>query len=257
MEDPLEGVAADGSIVTGVGRGRVPAAFAPVVTAAVAAVHVARPDATLLLYGSVATGRALPGRSDVDLVGLGLPVAVAADLGAELSARFRPVCRGVEIGPTDPADLLGDSDETYGNRVFLRHYCVPLAGPRIDLGGPYPADARAARGFNGDIAVHAARWRQAAGEGVDPERLARRIARKSLFAAAGLVSVRDRTWTTDRARAAHRWAELDPRRAADAALLLEWSEAAGDATAARIADVLDGAVAALVTAFADEVGLWS
>src|SRR3954447_25561273 len=257
MEDPLEGVAADGAIVTGVGRGRVPPAFAPVVTAAVAAVHVARPDATLLLYGSVATGRALPGRSDVDLVGVGLPAAAAADLGAELSTRFRAVCRGVEIGPTDPADLLGDSDEPYGNRVFLRHYCVPLAGPRIDLGGPYPADARAARGFNGDIAVHAARWRRALDDGADPSALARRIGRKSLFAAAGLLSVRDRTWTTDRARAARRWAELEPRRAGDAALLLDWSEATGDATPARIADVLDGAVAALVTAFADEVGLWS
>jgi hypothetical protein len=256
MEDPLEGVGPDGSIVTGVSRARVPPAFAPVVTAAIAAVHVARPDATLLLYGSVATGRALPGPSDVDLVGVGLPATAAADVAAELSARFRPVCRAVEIGPTDPADLLGDADEAYGNRVFLRHYCVPLAGPRLDLGGPYPADARAARGFNGDIAVHAARWREAADEGAEPTGLARRIARKSLVAAAGLVSVRDRTWTTDRARAARRWAELEPRWADDAALLLGWTSSTADATAAQVEAVLDGVVAALVAAFADEVGLW-
>jgi hypothetical protein len=256
MEDPLEGVGPDGSIVTGVSRARVPPAFAPVVAAAVAAVHVARPDATLLLYGSVATGRALPGPSDVDLVGVGLPAAAAADIGAELSARFRPVCRAVEIGPTEPSDLLGDSDEAYGNRVFLRHYCVPLSGPRIDLGGPYPADARAARGFNGDIAVHAGRWRRAADEGADPAGLARRIARKSLLAAAGLVSVRDRTWTTDRTRAARRWAELEPQRAADAALLLAWTSAAAGATATQIDAVLDGSVSALVAAFAAEIGLW-
>jgi hypothetical protein len=163
----------------------------------------------------------------------------------------------VEIGPARPADLVGDSDEAYGNRVFLRHYCVPLSGPRVDAGGPYPADARAARGFNGDIAVHAGRWRRSAAAGADPAGLARRIARKTLVTAAGLVSVRDRIWTTDRARAAHRWAELEPRWADDAALLLEWTSGAATATAAQVGAVLDGAVAALEAAFADEVGLWS
>jgi hypothetical protein len=107
------------------------------------------------------------------------------------------------------------------------------------------------------MAGHAGRWRRALDDGAEASALARRIGRKSLFAAAGLVSVRDRTWTTDRARAARRWAELDPPRSTDAALLLDWAEAGGDATPARVAEVLDGAVAALVAAFADEVGLWS
>src|SRR4051812_50219544 len=99
MEDPLEGVAPDGSITTGVSRARVPPAFAPVVTAAVAAVHVARPDATLLLYGSVATGRACAGPSDVDLGGGGLPAPAAAGGGGGASAPVPARCRGGEVGP--------------------------------------------------------------------------------------------------------------------------------------------------------------
>lgn len=257
MHDPLEGVAADGSITTGAAREHVPAAFAPVVDAAVAAVRAERPGAALYVYGSVATGRARPGASDVDLVATGLPAGAAARIGAELSGRFRSVCRRVELAAAGPGDLAGDSDEAYGNRVFRRHYCVQLTGPPpSDLGPAFPADARAARGFNGDIARHARRWRAALAGGADPAAVAHRVARKSLLAAAGLVSVHDRTWTTDRTRAAHRWAELDPRWAADAAVLLDWVESSAGATRPRVEGLLDGGVAALVAAFAEVVGLW-
>ena len=36
------------------------------------------------------------------------------------------------------------------------------------------------------------------------------LARKSLLATAGLVSVHDRTWTTDRHSAARRWGQIEP-----------------------------------------------
>jgi hypothetical protein len=107
--------------------------------------------------------------------------------------------------------LVGDSDQSYNNRVFLRHYCVLLAGsdihrPTHDFAG----DRRAARAFNGDIAQHAQRWRNAleAGAGAGP--IAQRMARRSLLAVAGLVSVHDHTWTTDRETSAYRWSEIEP-----------------------------------------------
>jgi uncharacterized protein len=157
-----------------------------------------------------------------------------------------------------PADLADRSDEGYGNRVFLRHYCVRLAGPEPDgLAAAYPADARAARGFNGDIAVHAARWRRALDDGAEPGPLARRVARKSLLAAAGLVSVHDGTWTTDRATAARRWARIEPAAGGGAATLLDWIGTGADVTAPALLEVLDGCVAPLVEAFAERVGLWS
>jgi hypothetical protein len=122
----------------------------------------------------------------------------------------------------------------------------------------YPADARAARGFNGDIAEHAGRWRNA-DDDADPAALARRVGRKSLLAVAGLVSVHDGTWTTDREFAARRWAELHPEWAASLHDLLAWSESAAAPRSSALDDALSptGVVAAIETDFADLIGLWS
>jgi hypothetical protein len=249
VRDPDEGMAADGTIVTGVRRDRVPAAFEPVLAAAVAAV----PDGVgLYVYGSVATGQARVGRSDVDLISLGLPDDDARRLGAALAERFPALCRGVEIGPVQPEHLAGNSDEAYGNRVFLRHYAVWVAGPSRPPESPYPADVRAARGFNGDIGAHARRWAAAPDAG-----LARRVARKTLMAAASLVSVHDRTWTTDRHGAALRWAEIDPPAADGLAVLDRWTDDAAGATPDDVRAAVEGVVARVVTAFEETIGLWS
>lgn len=252
MHDPGEGVAPDGTIVTGVSRERVPAAFEPVLAAATEAVG---DDVALYLHGSVATGQARLGASDVDLLAVGLPVPVAAEVGRALSARFAGSARGVEIGPARPEDFDGDAAERYGNRVFLRHYCAHVSGPaRPDLPA-FPADARAARGFNGDIAAHALGWHDAVRAGADPVALGHRVARKALLALASLVSVHDSTWTTDRATAAVRWTGRWP---GDLAVLLRWSEFSRTPapTRERVQDMLDGPVARVVTAFAATVGLW-
>lgn len=253
MGDPREGIAADGTIVTGADRGRVPAAFEPVLADAAALARAA--GASLYVYGSVANGTVRPGSSDVDLLTIGLPGAAA--LAGHLSARYVGLCRGVEIAAAEPADLVGGDDEAYGFLVFLRHYCVHLAGPDPAAGLPaFPADARAARGFNGDIARAHRRWRQGLESGtVPPER----VARKTLLAVAGLVSVQDRTWTTDRARAARRWAELEPGLAAPLGQLLSWAASERRGAAAGVSRALadDGVVAAVVARFEELIGLWA
>jgi hypothetical protein len=101
--------------------------------------------------------------SDVDLLALDLASAVAADVGAVLSQRFLSTCRAVDVAAASTAALEPGSDESYGLRVFLKHCCVHLAGPRADPVRGYRPDRRAARGFNGDIALHAERWRAAIG----------------------------------------------------------------------------------------------
>ncbi len=253
MLDPEEGLNADGTIRTGVARDRVPAEFEPVLVAAVEALREL-PDehAELHLYGSVATGMARLGVSDVDMVAIGVPEGWARATSAALSARFVDLCRGVEIGQARPGDLRRDGDAAYGNRVFLRHYCVSFAGPDgLRSADGFRGDARAARGFNGDIGRCLDGWRS----GADP----RRVARKTLLALAGLISVHDRTWTTDRGTAARRWSELDPDRAQDIAGLLSWAEGHRVPSAAELAAALggNGVVTATVEKFAAAVGLWS
>jgi predicted nucleotidyltransferase len=94
--------------------------------------------ASLYVYGSVANGTARPGSSDVDLLSIDLPDASL--LGQRLSARYVGICRGVEVAAATVADLSGDTDAAYGYRVFLRHYCVHLAGPdpASALSSPWP-----------------------------------------------------------------------------------------------------------------------
>lgn len=256
MADPQEGVAADGTIVTGANRSRVPAPFEPVLADAAALVSECR--ASLYVYGSVANGTVRPGVSDVDL--LSVDLADPSGLGRILSVRYAELCRGVEISAATAADLVGDSDSAYGFRVFLRHYCVHLTGP--DPGAAFQAfsaDARAARGFNGDIAVHYRRWRQALESGTAVEDLLGvRAARKTLLAVAGMVSVRDQTWTTDRARAARRWGEIEPGLATPLRALLCWATAERRPSPedVRLALAGDGVVAAVVDRFASLIGLW-
>lgn len=258
MRDSAEGVAADGSIVTGVARGAVPADYEPVL-AALGAQLATCPAVTSYLYGSVATGRARIGLSDVDFLTVGLPADKAARLGSELTAEFESLCRGVEIAAAQADDLAGSGDEAYGMRVFVKHYCVHLAGPDRSADLPaYPADARAARGFNGDIARHLARWREAV-DRQEPARLGRQLARKTLLATAGLVSILDGTWTTDRELASQSYARRHPGRAAEMTLLWDWASDTTQPDHGTVLRVLrtDGVVQHLVDEFADVIGVWA
>ena len=258
MHDPHEGVTSKGTIQTGATRDRVAAVFEPVLEAAVLANRVADRDSSLYVYGSVATGMAQPGSSDVDLLTVGLPSAEATDLARMLSERFSGVCRAVEVADAQHSDFWGESDEAYGGRVFLRHYCVHLVGPDLHSALPdFLADIRAARGFNGDIAQDAQRWRMQLDDGRGVARLSRRLARKSLLAVAGLVSVHDDTWTTDRATAASRWAEIEPALADDLHMLLIWSREGATHHRGSVEAALDGIVARIVVRFEASIGLWS
>lgn len=236
--DPLEGVDAVGMIETGAARAAVPGLFEP------------------LLYGSVATGQATPRLSDVDLLTVGLSRSAAAELSSQLTSRYSDLCCAVEIGPAQLEDFVGERDEAYGMRVFLRHYCVHLTGPSRPVVPPFPADVRAARGLNGDIAQPAERWMQQLDDR-EPADLSRIVARKTLLAVAGLVSVHDATWTTDRRTAATRWAAIDPTSADGMSTLTEWSQRTPKVTTAHVRDALLTTVRHVVQQFDRRIGLWA
>ncbi len=259
MRDPGEGVAPDGTITTGVGRENVPDPYLPLLADAMAAVTRDADDASVYLYGSVATGQARRRHSDVDLLAVELDRSAATAISTTLSARYRELCRGVELATASRDDFAGESDRAYGNRVYLRHYCVHLAGPDLAEGLPaFSADARAARGFNGDIAEHAVSWRQALRRGdEDPTGLGRRVARKTLLAAAGLVSIHDNTWTTDRELGAGRWGEINVDLASPLDDLLRWSDGTTAPDRREIEFMLDTAVERVTGAFRDRIGLWT
>lgn len=257
MRDPLEGLSDVDTIRTGADIGRVAEAFRPVHRAALAMIRERESSASVYAYGSVVTGQARAGVSDVDLLTIGLPSSDASRIGAELSRRFAGICRGVEIGAAEEGDFIGESDESYGNRVFLRHYCVVLAGsdvhrPKHDFAG----DRRAARGFNGDLGRHVRRWRTALDAGEQAPPIAFQMARKSLLAVAGLVSVHDHSWTTDRESGADRWSEIAPEHHGGLAQLMSWTPTPPELPVETVRHVLDGTVEAIVSAFSELIGLW-
>jgi hypothetical protein len=123
----------------------------------------------------------------------------------------------------------------------------------------FPADARAARGFNGDIAQHYRRWRQRLASRTEAaDLLGVRVARKTLLAVAGLVSVQDRTWTTDRSRAARRWTEIEPALTDSLIQLLSWVKTESRPTEDEVRRALgnNGIVATIVDRFDSLIGLW-
>lgn len=73
-----------------------------------------------------------------------------------------------------------------------------------------------------------------------------------------MISIRNRTWTTDRAGATCAWTDLEPGRSDEVAKLLAWAEGADVPAPDELADALgpDGIVAAVGDRFADEIGLW-
>ena len=240
MRDPEEGVSASGAIVTGARRDRVPSHFEPVLAAASDLTEAGDERVAVYLYGSVATGQARVPTSDVDLLTIDLDPDIAQAVGQELTDRFRGVCRAVEIAAGRASDYRGDIDAAYGNRVFLRHYCVHVSGPsHHDAWPDFPADVRAARGLNGDIAVHAECWRIALDEVGDDATLGKQNARKSLLAVAGLVSVHDNTWTAEGASSARRWAEIEPDLSRDLERLVTWIDGDVVPSRQRSAEMLD------------------
>lgn len=251
MHDPHEGVTPQGLIRTGAARDAIEPVWEPVLDAAVAAVGE---GSSLYVYGSVATGRAVVPTSDVDLLTVGLPARDAARLSADLSRRFASICRGVAVGPASVGDLTAGTDEGHGLRVFLRHYCVHLAGEDPAASLPrYPADRRAARGFNGDIARYVRQWRAQVDGDHDVAQLGGRIASKTLLAVAGIVSIRDDTWSTDRRSCAVRWDQLEPD--VPVTPLVSWLDSP-PRDRAVVRRVLRDTVDRVVATFAAEIGLW-
>ena len=243
-------------IRTGARRERIPDHYSDVLGAATTHICAAEPQASVYVYGSVATGAAHAPDSDVDLLTIGLPADLAASIGNSLSTDYSDLCRGVEIAAAMEADFAGTTDEAYGNRVFLHHYCVRLVGPELDRAtSPFPGDQRAARGFNGDIAQHLERWRRSL-TNTAPELLGRVAARKTLLAVAGLVSIHDSIWTTDRALAAQRWCEVHPDLADGLQEFLDWSSPHSNATTTRISHHLATTIEQIADQFDANIGLW-
>jgi uncharacterized protein len=175
---------------------------------------------------------------------------VAADGTIRTGARRDRVPAAFETVLADAVAFLGNSGASLYVYGSVANGTLPA----------FPADARAARGFNGDLGWHQRRWRRTLDSGTAAaDELGVRVARKTLLAVAGLVSVHDRTWTTDRLRAVRRWNECEPGLGVQLTRLLSWATGvrrpAPEEVASALAD--DGIVSMIAERFARLIGLWT
>jgi uncharacterized protein len=248
MRDRGEGVAPDGTVVTGVARERVPAAYEPVIADAVERLRGRLGDDlhSVYLYGSVATGQACPPGSDVDLLAVTRSGQVdLTSLASDLGDRYAYLAR--EVGIAHAAVSVYERDDVvgHGERCFLKHYAVCVAGD--DLRDALPtcrATSGLAFGFNGDVGHVLARYGERLRIEPDPTGradAATKACRKILMAAATLLSTREGGWSTDRVTGADLIARHAPEHADLAAAALARSVAGEvDDTTFAIIDRLGG-----------------
>ena len=234
MRDPEEGVDEHGYIVTGVRADRVPAPFQPIVGAAVRtmAEHTA---CSLYLYGSVATGVALS-PSDVDLLTVGLDADVASSVAHTLSDQFRDRCRCVDVAVVQPADLVGDTCA-----AALASFSVTTA---LICADPQSTPVCLATRQTNEPLEHSTATSTDTRNSGSMSSTGRRksrwacwpgVARKTLLALTGLVSVHDGIWTTDRESGVRRWSEIEPDRADELDMLRTWSTVPPEVAARDVA----------------------
>jgi uncharacterized protein len=245
--DPVEGVSAEGLIVTGAAGQRVPAVYRPAVADCATMVREAFGDRLhgLYLYGSVATGQARPPGSDLDLAAVRVSEvdsAEVASIEAGLSARHAGLVREVSLACASLAEVLAGDRGGLGWRCFLRHYCVSVAGTELRPQLPACRASRAvADGLNDDVAELVLRWRAelaAAQTPADVAAVARVAARKLLMVAATLESVEHGGWSTDRATGAGLLARHHPQWSAVAGLAVGWCAGDGAPTAEDVGRLL-------------------
>jgi uncharacterized protein len=224
--DPAEGVDADGYLVTGAAPANISPAYEPVIADCMATLTAFPQLDGLYLYGSVATGRARPPESDLDLLAVWTSTVDVSTAVAALSTRHSAVVREVGLAHVLVDDLAGEAD-----RCFLKHYCVSLAGRDLRPSLPRCRPSRAlADGFNDDLPALLARLRSTVDDAATPaDQLAavRKAARRLLLAVATIESVSHATWSTDRATGAALLADNHPQWTAVADRAARWSAGGG------------------------------
>ncbi|TVQ21724.1 MAG: hypothetical protein EA383_16665 [Spirochaetaceae bacterium] len=162
----------------------------------------------LYLYGSVGTGRAVAGRSDIDLlvVLLAEPAPprcnAIADVARQLEGHHPKVVRSVEIATTWLDQVL-TSRESLGYKVFIKHFCVCIAGDDLSPELPHvPPSPTVCSALNGDAPeVLSELWTRfdRTYDEHERRRLGGAIARKILRTLMSVIAAETELWATGRA----------------------------------------------------------
>jgi predicted nucleotidyltransferase len=204
------------------------------------------------LYGSVARGDAVPGRSDIDLLAVLLADPADEDrvrahrVEQALVERF-PVLISAGIGLTSLQEVRSPA-QRYGLQVFLRELAVCICGQDLRPGLPRTKPSAAvAAGFHDGTHAVLARARESLATSTDHEvirRVCRMTSRRMVQVAFAVVMAREGIWAT----------VLEEQAAAVGAAFPQWAEAARSAADQGRRPVADADV---VRELLDTFGRWA
>lgn len=243
------GVDEDGIIITEVSLLKITAPFKQIVEAVKDEVLQAFGSDidSIYLYGSVANGRAIEGKSDLDIILVFKEKASdelskkVKDLGERLTEQYKLTLRDVGFATTYTSDALSEK-ERLGGLCFLKHLCVCICGNDItkDIPGFKPS-RDVARGFNGDIEKSLTSYRTKLKEAVskqDIKNLSQSIGKKIVRTGFSLVMPRAESWTTNMQKSCDTFTYYYPERKAEMETALAWSKE-GSADATQVLQFLD------------------
>ncbi|HEX5324513.1 MAG TPA: nucleotidyltransferase domain-containing protein [Capsulimonadaceae bacterium] len=233
---PNEGVDADGYIVTEVSREKVSARYEALLEDATSLLKAQFSDTlhSVYLYGSVAMGKAVDGKSDLDLLAVfkkqvdEAEQLVVSDIAAGLSEKWRDLVREVGIEAASVFEVLGP-ENAVGWGCFLKHLCVSLDGDDLSRQfGKFRPGREVAWGLNGDLAERLEQIEQSLRETEDSEvtsKLCASASRRIVRVGFGLVMVENAFWTTDLERSCELFCKRYRGQEAGMRRALEWTEA--------------------------------
>lgn len=228
-----EGLDAEGYIETCCAFEKIPPIFRPVLDESVALLRLtfAARLHSIYLYGSVATGQARLGQSDIDLLVLfGDPIsgpdqAAIQRVAESLSASYFSIVRDVGIGAVSIQEAFA-KESLPGLGCFLKHLCVCVAGEDIrPLLPKFRPSIEVASGFNRDYAAVMQATLAELAEANQThmaQSVMRRICRKTVRTGFSLVMPRLGCWTTSLERSADFFCRYYPEKRSSMALTLDW-----------------------------------
>ncbi|NYF81358.1 nucleotidyltransferase domain-containing protein [Granulicella arctica] len=185
----------------------------------------------IYLYGSVATGHARLGKSDIDLLVIfSNPIsdpdqAKIKHVAKNLSASYQSCVREIGIGAAPLQEALS-KESLPGLGCFIKHLCVCVAGEDIrPLLPKFRPSIEVARGFNGDYAIDTQATLNELGETNQPaiaQAVMRRICRKTVRTGFSLVMPRLGRWTTELETSFEYFCRYYPEKRTSMTLILDW-----------------------------------
>ncbi|MGD0729351.1 MAG: nucleotidyltransferase domain-containing protein [Candidatus Micrarchaeaceae archaeon] len=258
------GVDRNGFIITEVSIKKISPIYKHVVTCVsdIILSKYAKDIESIYLYGSVVTGKAIKGKSDLDILLVfknnpnGIVAKNVKTLEKNLSKKYINILRGIGLAITSIQEVKNPK-EKYGLLCFIKHLCVCIYGNDITVNIPKFKPTKAvAKGFNGDIAEKLEINRRKFLKHLttsEIKKLSQETSKRIIRTGFSLVMPRTKSWTTNLQKSVDTFIYYYPEKKAEMTKALEWSKA-GTVNKQAIIDFIDSFGLWLSTEFNEQIG---